>query len=491
MATLTESIAPIMEEQRKMMQRHLQMNMDGAKEKQLFISEEEILALIQAHYDRLEEQIQENHFQKEEEVRDTFGVSLTQFFREMAYYFGQCVQKIGAIAEEKYVAMTQRLHQQLDRQVEQKTREFSSQIVEKAPTPPTEHAQEAVNVNREEKAEAPAPPTPQVNTKSVKKEKEGKASPRLTPPTKASQKAYPFVPLYESLLSTPPAKASQKEDKPAEVPHPPVEKKAIDGNQGPYPESLQQTNLPEDPYMASLMGTLLPDNEEAPPVAQEHVEDLQEDTRATFKEVADVMDNEADKNGKVLAVAELEAILKEREERLVTMIAALLEDKSAASLPESLKAERQSTIQKVKTKYQSTKQSVKEHTTEKVVQLKTKLVQGLQRTALRLNQKLYNFAVRMDEKLQPKQPTLLLPEVKMPLLEAYPTMKEAGFTLTVQDEPYLIRYSQETNEVVMLQQQEEVHRMDYSDDLSLEEVEQTLDQKLHTDDKDQEKTVEV
>ncbi|WP_088816318.1 MULTISPECIES: hypothetical protein [Listeria] len=470
MVALTESIAPIMEEQRKMMQRHLQMNMDGAKEKQLFISEEEILALIQAHYDRLEEQIQENHFQKEEEVRDAFGVSLTQFFREMAYYFGQCVQKIGAIAEEKYEAIAQRLHHQLDRQAEQKTSEFVTRTEKKMQPKTTEDTPEEKSVKAQPREQSL--PVQNGNktddVRSIKKEKKAE------------------TPVLSNTSSMP----KQTEKEPAVVKNPP-EQKREEESQKEAPNVKGQTEKSEDPYMNSLMDTLIPDNEEAPTMTKEQVEEIQEDTRSTFKDVADVVEHEADKNGKVLAVAELEAILKEREERLVTMITTLLEDKSAASLPESLKAERQSTIQKVKTKYQSTKQSVKEHTTEKVVELKTKLVQGLQRTALRLNQKLYNFAVHMDEKLQPKQPTLLLPEAKTPLLEAYPAMKEAGFTLTVQDEPYLIRYSQETNEVVMQQQQEEVHRIDYSDDLSLEEVEQTLDQKLHTDDKDQEKTVEV
>ncbi|MBC1746919.1 hypothetical protein [Listeria seeligeri] len=494
MTSLSGSITSLLEEHQKMMQRHLQLHLKEAQEKQLYITEEEVLDLLQAHYDRLEEQLKTQPIQGEEDLRDSFGVSLSQFFREMAQYFGHCVQKIGEITSDKY----QEIMRNTQAKLVEKTQLVTSKLVaiteEKQktlqPTYANNSRQQEVASNQTDKKE------PQKNSQPIDKQPKKVSTPEKT--NNPMQQQAPSV-QQKPEVSTPKnppneGRATEQKQPISTTKNAPTSQKTekVTPTEKIQRQGKDTEKQEQDPQMDSLFGTLIPEEKEAPEIIQPHVKAVKEDTKETMQAVGKVIDQEATQQGKVINLQQLETILQEREERILSMMKAILEQKNQPSLETSLKQERQSTIQKVKSAYQGTKAFVKDNTVGRVAQLKNKMVHQLRQTALKMNQKLYNFAVNMDEKLQSKQQMLEDNPTKGQLLEVYPEMKEAGFTVTVQEEPFLVRYKQETNEIVMLQQQEPVKTLPYSKDLTVDQIKEAIQEEQNVEEEEtKEKNMDV
>lgn len=243
-------------------------------------------------------------------------------------------------------------------------------------------------------------------------------------------------------------------------------------------QEVSQTDMfgeapPENPYEQVVSEVFLPPDM-APENIQELVQEVQEDTKETMKEIHEVVDQKAKEESVVLTPEKLEEILKERENNLLQVVQKMLETSQNDSMKEVLEQEKTSSVSRIKDAYQDVKNVVKANTVGKVVETKNNIAMSLRKGVLHVNQKLYQLSVRIDEKIQEKLPQA--EQEHQSLLEVYPEMKEAGFTLTVAEEPYLIRYSQEENQLMIKSKSKPEQTISYTDTITLENISETLQQ---------------
>ncbi|MBC1339405.1 hypothetical protein HB837_14495 [Listeria innocua] len=252
-------------------------------------------------------------------------------------------------------------------------------------------------------------------------------------------------------------------------------------------ENTEQTNAPseagtevfgeappEDPYEQILTEVFLPE-QTAPENVASLVQAVQENTRETLHEVQEVITQKATEEALVLTLEKLTEILQEREANLLQTVQDMLDKASKAPMEETLQQEKTATVTKIKAAYQAMKQVVKVHAVDQVIQTKNQVALTLRKGVLHVNQKLYQLSIQLEEKLQENIAAL---EIERPsLLEAYPDMmQEAGFSLTVDEETYLIRYTEEENQLMITSENNPKQTIAYTEKLTMERLEETLRQ---------------
>ncbi|EIR0258913.1 hypothetical protein K0K27_002920, partial [Listeria monocytogenes] len=192
----------------------------------------------------------------------------------------------------------------------------------------------------------------------------------------------------------------------------------------------------------------------------------------TMNEIQEVITKKVEEESVILTPEKLIEILQEREANLLQTVQQLLDSQSQEPMQEVLQKEKVSTVSKIKEAYQDVKYVVKANTIDKVIQTKNQVALTLRKGVLHMNQKLYRLSVQLDEKLEGK-----ISELKNPsLLEVYPDMHEAGFTVTVAEEPYLIRYTEEENQLMVTSKNNPDQIIPYTKTLTMDDIEETLRQ---------------
>ncbi|EAE1303631.1 hypothetical protein EP43_14050 [Listeria monocytogenes] len=442
--------------------------MEGTKRE---LSEEHVLQLLEEHYQRLQEQVQQmrpNVQEKVEEENRSFIRSLVDYFVSILEKANRAVEWTTSECEgiqkrwsNSILASSQQLNQTLLKATEKVAEKLN--VDEQEPEPSETEMLEAIVDMQEPEAPEESP--------EKEEEKQENISPKVSSMQSTGGQA------VESQSSSPKEGSNE----------PPSPEKQVESFQTPDSDSkvkeernneLPITNdfgeaPPEDPYEEVLTEVFLSE-QTAPENISPVVQAVQKNTKETMKEVHEVISQNAEELSVVLTPERLTEILQEREANLLQVVQDMLDNQAKAPMEEALKQEKTSTVTKIKEAYLDIKQVVKVNTVDKVIQTKNHVALTLRKGVLHVNQKLYQLSVRLDEKLQERISEM---EIKNPtLLETYPEMQEAGFTLTVGEEPYLVRYTEEENQMLISSKDNTEQKIPYSEALTLADLEETVQQ---------------
>ncbi|EAW7215119.1 hypothetical protein FG335_14255 [Listeria monocytogenes] len=445
------------------------------------LSEEHVLQLLEEHYQRLQEQVQQmrpNVQEKVEEENRSFIRSLVDYFVSILEKANRAVEWTTSECEgiqkrwsNSILASSQQLNQTLLKATEKVAEKLN--VEEQEPENSETEMLEAIVDTQEPEAPEESP------------EKEGST---VINPEKEEEKQENISPKVSSMQSTGGQAVESQASSPKEVSNePPSPEKQVESLQTPDSDSkvkeernneLPITNdfgeaPPEDPYEEVLTEVFLSE-QTAPENISPVVQAVQENTKETMKEVHEVISQNAEELSVVLTPERLTEILQEREANLLQVVQDMLDNQAKAPMEEALKQEKTSTVTKIKEAYLDIKQVVKVNTVDKVIQTKNHVALTLRKGVLHVNQKLYQLSVQLDEKLQERISEM---EIENPtLLETYPEMQEAGFTLTVGEEPYLVRYTEEENQMLISSKDNTEQKIPYSEALTLADIEETVQQ---------------
>ncbi|MBC1250578.1 hypothetical protein HB801_12030 [Listeria welshimeri] len=438
------------------------------------LSEEHVIQLLEEHYQRLQEQLQ----QMRPNTQETIEEENRSFIRSLVDYFVSILEKANRAIEwtaseceglqKRWTTSVLEGSQTINRSLMQMTEKVADKLdVEKTNALEKEMLEAIVDT------EEPEESVVKENQQEIKPD-EGKHDQPVTVNQKNSVHPENLETKADSSIPKPikeptPSKETNISQPPTEQ-TPPVKPEQVD--------AMAITDVfgeapPEDPYEQVLTEVYLSE-QTAPANINPVVQEVQENTKETLQEVQEVITQKAEEEEVVLTPEKLTEILQEREANLLQVVQNMLDNQPKVMMKEALQQEKTSTVTKIKEAYQDVKHVVKANTVDKVLQTKNHVALTLRKGVLHINQKLYQLSVQLDEKLQEK---LVNVEIESPsLLEAHPDMKEAGFNLTVGEEPYLIRYSDAENHLVVTSKNNPMQKIPYSDTLNMEELTETIQQ---------------
>ncbi|TYV33102.1 hypothetical protein [Listeria monocytogenes] len=450
--------------------------MEGTKHA---LSEEYVIQLLEEHYQRLQEQLQ----QMRPNTQETVEEENRSFIRNLVDYFVSILEKANRAAEwtsnecegiqkrwtNSILARSQQLNQILLKTTEKVAEKFN---VEEAEPSVKEMLESIVDT---QEPEAPEEATekdesPIINPNKSEEKQENISPKASSMQTNGGQAVQPESPskreVSNELLS--PEKyveSFQSPDSASKVNEVRNSEMSFTNDFGEAP--------PEDPYEEVLTEVFLSE-QTAPENISPVIQAVQENTKETMKEIHEVISQNAEETSVVLTPERLTEILQERESNLLQVVQNMLDNQEKTSMQEALKQEKTSTMSKIKEAYLDIKQVVKVNTVDKVVQTKNHVALTLRKGVLHVNQKLYQLSIQLDEKLQERISEM---EIENPtLLETYPEMQEAGFTLTVGEEPYLVRYTEEENQMLITSNDNKEQKIPYTEALTLADLEERLQQ---------------
>lgn len=455
-------ISQQLEEHQISLQKYLNSTAQQLEGTKVNLSEEHVLQLLDEHYQRLQEKLNQLPNQQESNVQKTLEEENRSFIQSLVEYFASLMEKVDraiqwTVAEceglqRKWSNSILENGQKLNRQLQSVTEKIADKL------DISEVEQEMIE-NMEDSEEPDVPEKPKVAS-------ENQSEQANIPPSPDSTKKGTLNILGNEGVGL--VSGASKE-----IAKKPTHDQAVKVNQ-----EVPQTDMfgeapPENPYEQVVSEVFLPPDMALENI-QELVQEVQEDTKETMKEIHEVVDQKAKEESVVLTPEKLEEILKERENNLLQVVQKMLETSQNDSMKEVLQQEKTSSVSRIKDAYQDVKNVVKANTVGKVVETKNNIAMSLRKGVLHVNQKLYQLSVRIDEKIEEKLPQA--EQEHQSLLEVYPEMKKAGVTLTVAEEPYLIRYSQEENQLMIKSKSKPEQTISYTDKITLEDISETLQQ---------------
>ncbi|EKZ4627405.1 hypothetical protein QQ060_003026 [Listeria monocytogenes] len=452
--------------------------MEGTKRE---LSEEHVLQLLEEHYQRLQEQVQQmrpNVQEKVEEENRSFIRSLVDYFVSILEKANRVVEWTSSECEEiqkrwsnSILASSQQLNQTLLKTTERVEKKLN--VEEQEPEFPETEMLEAIVDTQE-----PAAPeesiekerSPIINPEKAE-EKQKNISPKVNSMQNTGGQAIESQTTSQKGLSNE-SLSPEKQVEPFQSINRASKVNEEISNEFPIINDFGEAP-PEDPYEEVLTEVFLSE-QTAPENINPVVQAVQENTIETMKEVHEVISQNAEKLSVVLTPERLTEILQEREANLLQVVQVMLDNQANAPMEESLKQEKTSAVSKIKEAYLDIKQVVKVNTVDKVIQTKNHVALTLRKGVLHVNQKLYQLSVQLDEKLQERISEMEI--VNPTLLETYPEMQEAGFTLTVGEEPYLVRYAEKENQMLITSQDNTEQKIPFTEALTLADLEEKVQQ---------------
>ncbi|EAD7589479.1 hypothetical protein ACII2U_002835 [Listeria monocytogenes] len=460
-----------LEEHQESLQKYLTrmaQQMEGTKQA---LSEEYVLQLIEEHYQRLQEQLQ----QMRPNTQETIEEENRSFIRSLVDYFVSLLDKANRALEwttsecenlqKRWTTRALEGSQKINHSLIHMTEKVADKL-ETETTDLLESEMLEVIVDTEE----PEEPEETLTSKQEKTEDDqiDVASRRNSMKILGNQGV---------VLVSSPARESSKVPLPQEiqrkdVPQTEIEPKDHESKNNDFSTTEAFGEAPPpNPYEEILTEVFLSE-QTAPENVAPLVQAVQENTKETMNEIQEVITKKVEEESVILTPEKLIEILQEREANLLQTVQQLLDSQSQEPMQEVLQKEKVSTVSKIKEAYQDVKYVVKANTIDKVIQTKNQVALTLRKGVLHMNQKLYKLSVQLDEKLEGK-----ISELKNPsLLEVYPDMHEAGFTVTVAEEPYLIRYTEEENQLMVTSKNNPDQIIPYTKTLTMDDIEETLRQ---------------
>ncbi|EBF5204387.1 hypothetical protein FH000_12720 [Listeria monocytogenes] len=434
----TSGIYLPLEEHQASLRQYLERMAKQAEGTKQALSEEHILQLLEAHYQRLQEQLKQMKPTTQEAVEE----ENRSFIRSLVRYFVTLLEKAN-----RAVSWTAAECEAMQQRWRARILEGDQQL---------KHSLSSLNEKAADKVVIS-----EVVEKEMLEAMTDMEEP-MTPEESGQQEGQPLDPSKQE--------NTEQTNAPSEA-MPAFKERKISSEAS---AEVFGEAPPEDPYEQILTEVFLPE-QTAPENVASLVQAVQENTREMLHEVQEVITQKATEESLVLTPEKLTEILQEREANLLQTVQDMLDKASKAPMDETLQQEKTATVTKIKAAYQAMKQVVKVHTVNKVIQTKNQVALTLRKGVLHVNQKLYQLSIQLEEKLQENIDVL---EIERPsLLEAYPDMmQEAGFSLTVDEETYLIRYTEEEKQLMITSENNPDQTIAYTETLTMEMLEETLQQ---------------